>query len=55
MALENDVNLEEILKNTDGFSGADIKAICTEAGLYALRDRRSKVLDISYYENKLKR
>ena len=28
---------------TDDLSGADIKAICTEAGLLALRERRMKV------------
>ena len=27
----------------DDLSGADIKAICTEAGLLALRERRMKV------------
>ena len=27
----------------DELSGADIKAICTEAGLLALRERRMKV------------
>lgn len=28
----------------DDLSGADIKAVCTEAGLLALRERRMKVL-----------
>jgi len=33
MTLADDVNLEEFVMTKDEFSGADIKAICTEAGL----------------------
>lgn len=44
MTLSDDVNLEEFVMTKDEFSGADIKAICTEAGLLALRERRMKVL-----------
>lgn len=43
MTLADDVNLEEFVMTKDEFSGADIKAICTEAGLLALRERRMKV------------
>ncbi|GAB2234366.1 hypothetical protein Droror1_Dr00003615 [Drosera rotundifolia] len=43
MSLADDVNLEEFVMTKDEFSGADIKAICTEAGLLALRERRMKV------------
>ncbi|GER55116.1 26S protease regulatory subunit [Striga asiatica] len=42
MTLAEDVNLEEFVMTKDEFSGADIKAICTEAGLLALRERRMK-------------
>lgn len=38
-----DVNLEIIAKKTDGFSGADLKAICMEAGMFAIRDERDYV------------
>mmetsp|Transcript_16234 Transcript_16234/g.67196 ORF Transcript_16234/g.67196 Transcript_16234/m.67196 type:complete len:165 (+) Transcript_16234:1146-1640(+) len=44
MTLADDVNLEEFIMSKDDLSGADIKAICTEAGLMALRERRMKVL-----------
>ena len=44
MTLADDVNLEEFIMSKDEFSGADIKAICTEVGLLALRERRMKVL-----------
>ena len=43
MTLADDVNLEEFVMTKDEFSGADIKAICTESGLLALRERRMKV------------
>lgn len=48
MTLADDVNLEEFVMTKDEFSGADIKAICTEAGLLALRERRMKV-DVNFY------
>ncbi|KAK9469693.1 P-loop containing nucleoside triphosphate hydrolase protein [Lipomyces arxii] len=43
MSLGDDVDLEEFVGAKDDLSGADIKAICTEAGLLALRERRMKV------------
>jgi len=43
MNLSDDVNLEEFVMSKDELSGADIKAMCTEAGLLALRERRMKV------------
>eukprot|EP00794_Sanderia_malayensis_P020416 gene20416-22429_t len=43
MTLADNVDLEEYIMAKDDLSGADIKAICTEAGLLALRERRMKV------------
>ena len=43
MNLADDVNLEEFVMSKDELSGADIKAMCTESGLLALRERRMKV------------
>ena len=48
MTLSEDVNLEEFVMTKDEFSGADIKAICTEAGLLALRERRMKVKSLNH-------
>ena len=42
MNLNDDVNLDEFVNAKDELSGADIKAVCTEAGLLALRERRMK-------------
>lgn len=43
MSLSDDVDLEVFVMSKDDLSGADIKAVCTEAGLLALRERRMKV------------
>ncbi|XP_057507536.1 26S proteasome regulatory subunit 4 homolog B-like [Actinidia eriantha] len=52
MTLADDVNLEEFVMTKDEFSGADIKAICTEAGLLALRERRMKVTHVDFKKAK---
>jgi 26S proteasome regulatory subunit T2 len=54
MTLSDDVNLEEFVMTKDEFSGADIKAICTEAGLLALRERRMKVTQADFKKAKEK-
>ncbi|KAK4540948.1 26S protease regulatory subunit [Oleoguttula mirabilis] len=43
MSLAPDVDLEEFIGQKDDLSGADIRAICSEAGLMALRERRMRV------------
>ena len=43
MSLNDDVDLDEFISQKDDLSGADIKAVCTEAGLLALRERRMRV------------
>ena len=52
MTLSGDVNLEEFITSKDELSGADIKAICTEAGLLALRERRMKVNSEDFRQSK---
>jgi proteasome regulatory subunit len=43
MAIEQAVNSMELALKTEGATGADIKAICTEAGMFAIRDNRDMV------------
>lgn len=47
MALDNDVDLDKLVKMTNDLSGADIKAIVTEAGMFVIRrrDRTIKMND----------
>merc|ERR1719275_370716 len=52
MTLAEDVDLEEYIMSKDDLSGADIKAICTEAGLLALRERRMKVTQEDFKKSK---
>jgi proteasome regulatory subunit len=40
MTMEEDVDLDLVSALTDGASGADVKAICTEAGMFAIREER---------------
>lgn len=42
--LSEDINIETFAKMTEGATGADIKAICTEAGMYTIR-RDSEVVE----------
>jgi len=37
------VNMKKLLKAMAGFSGAEIRAVCTEAGYFAIRENRTKV------------
>jgi len=43
MALDKSVSLNELSERTDGFSGADLEALCREAGLNAIRKDRDAV------------
>lgn len=54
MTLSDDVDLEKFIMSKDELSGADIKAICTEAGMLALRERRMKVCQEDFNKAKEK-
>ena len=43
MSLDEDVDFNKIVLMTDGLSGADIKAIVTETGMFVIRRRGKKV------------
>ena len=43
MALADEADINIITSLTEGLSGADLKAVCTEAGMFAIRDKRDKV------------
>ncbi len=43
MNLMRGIDLAKIAEKLPGASGAEIKAVCTEAGMYALRERRVHV------------
>ncbi len=43
MTLDKNINVEAIIEGMDNFSGAEIHAVCTEAGYFAIRDDRTKI------------
>lgn len=43
MNLTRGINLRKIAEMMPGASGAEVKGVCTEAGMYALRERRVHV------------
>lgn len=38
------LDYEAVVKLSDGFNGADIRNICTEAGMFAIREERDYVI-----------
>ena len=43
MNIDDDLNYASLAELADDASGADVKAICTEAGMFAIRDERTTV------------
>lgn len=43
MALAEEAEINLLTNLTEGLSGADLKAVCTEAGMFAIRDKREEV------------
>ncbi|RNF03548.1 putative proteasome regulatory ATPase subunit 5 [Trypanosoma rangeli] len=50
MALHGDVNFEEIARMTEDMNGAQLKAVCVEAGMLALRNDRVYVAHEDFAE-----
>ncbi|MGB9674999.1 MAG: CDC48 family AAA ATPase [Candidatus Nanoarchaeia archaeon] len=56
MPLDKTVSLSELAKRTEGYSGADIEAICREAAFFALRENiDAKVVAIEHFEKALEK
>ena len=45
MIRKGDFDLESLVKLTEGFNGADIRNVCTEAGMFAIRADRDYVIE----------
>lgn len=50
MKLEKGVSLEKINSKMDNFSGAEIHAVCTEAGYFAIRKDKTKVCEKDFLD-----
>ena len=56
MSLDDDVDIEKLAKKTDGYSGADIAAVCRKAGMLALHDNiESKSVSPKHFKKALKK
>jgi len=42
---QGDIDYDAVVKLTDGFNGADLRNVCTEAGMFAIREERDYVIE----------
>ena len=50
MKLAENIDFDEISEITEGLSGADLKAVCTEAGMFAIRSERNEVISKDFLD-----
>jgi proteasome regulatory subunit len=48
MNVDDSININDLAAKSDFASGADIKSICTEAGMFAIRDNRDMVTMVDF-------
>lgn len=51
MKIDEGIDFDKIAEITEGFSGADLKATCTEAGMFAIRNNRKKVISKDFMDS----
>jgi 26S proteasome regulatory subunit T4 len=45
LSKQGDIDYEAVVKLADGFNGADMRNICTEAGVFAIRAGREYIIE----------
>jgi 26S proteasome regulatory subunit T4 len=45
IAKKGEIDLDAVCKLSEGFNGADLRNVCTEAGMFAIRDDRDYVIE----------
>ncbi len=50
MNVKEEIDVKELARITEGATGADIKAICTEAGMFAIRDHREYIVKEDFFK-----
>ena len=46
--ITEELDYESLMKLSEGFNGADLRNVCTEAGMFALRDGRDHITDMDF-------
>lgn len=49
ITIKGDVNFESVAKICENFNGADLRNVCTEAGMFAIREDRDFVLEEDFF------
>ena len=50
MSIRKGINYKNIINKTEGFSGADLKALCVEAGMTAIKNKKNVINDKDFSE-----
>jgi transitional endoplasmic reticulum ATPase len=51
MPVDETININQLAKETEGYTGADIESLCREAGMLALReDKNAKLIKLKHFE-----
>ena len=50
MKIDKKLDFDKLSSLSEGLSGADLKAVCTEAGMFAIRSNRRKVIQKDFIE-----
>ena len=54
--LADDVNIKKLAKNTEGYVGADIEAVCREAAMLSLRNNlNNEKVEMEYFEEAMRK
>jgi len=48
MSLTRNLSLKKLVRETEGMSGADLRALCVEAGMNAIQKERNKVRAVDF-------
>jgi hypothetical protein len=56
MALDKDIDLDDLTEKTEGYVGADIESVCREAAILALRkDMKAKTVKMEFFKEALEK
>jgi SpoVK/Ycf46/Vps4 family AAA+-type ATPase len=44
-----DIDYEAVVKLAENFNGADLRNVCTEAGMFAIRDERDYIVQVTSF------